>query len=112
MSVTFNWVVTDMYTMPTPTADYVSMVRYNIQATDDANNTVSMDRMTDFPVDPSQNTYIAYANLTPQIVLSWVQEDTNLVNNIQSSLEDRLNRIVNPPILPTNTPVPWTNYAD
>ena len=108
MAINYSWTVTDMYTMPTPTPDYVSMIRYNVEATDDTSNTtVSINRMTDFRVDANQTSFIAYSDLTPQIVLGWIQEDTQQVQAIEGALQDQINRIVNPPITPTNTTLPW-----
>jgi len=110
MNVTYNWAITDMYTMPTPTPEYVTMVRYTVEATDSTSNTtVSMNRMANFPIEPSQNTFIAYADLTPAIVLDWIQEDTNQVQAIEGALQDQINRIINPPVTPSNTTLPWAN---
>ena len=108
MSTNFSWVVTNVYTMPEPTPNYVTMVQYTVEATDSSSNTtVSLNRSSNFPVDANQTSFIAFSDLTEEIILSWIQSDTEETDRIKEALQSRIDSTLNPPVRPTRVDPPW-----
>ena len=105
---TYLWKVTALSTMPTPTPDYVVMAQYIVTGTD-GTNTVSIQGLSQFEVNPEQKDFVPYAQLTEETVLGWIQSEPNLVINTQANLDGQIESIVNPPVSPQNTPLPWSN---
>ena len=105
---TYTWKVTALSTMPTPTPDYVVMAQYTVTGTD-GTHTVSIQGLSQFVVNPDQKDFVPYAQLTEEIVLGWIQSEPNLVINTQANLDGQIESIVNPPVIPQNTPLPWSN---
>jgi hypothetical protein len=108
MTTEYKWTVTALSTMPTPTPDYVVMAQYSVTATD-GTNTVVTSGISQFSVNPEQTDFVPYTDLTEEIVLGWIKSEPNLVVNIQANLDGQIESIVNPPVTPQNTPLPWRN---
>jgi hypothetical protein len=107
----YVWKVTSLETLPTPIApidNCAVLAKYTVTATSDAKQpiTVSFDGVSQFSM-PTGSDLTPYANLTEAQVLSWIQSEPNLVINIQANLDGQINSILNPPISPTETPLPW-----
>jgi hypothetical protein len=103
---TYTWTVTALSTMPTPTPDYVVLAQYTVTGTD-GTITVETQGTSQFSVIFFKKNYIPYADLTEEIVLGWIQSKQNLVVNTQANLDGQIDSIVNPPVSPQNTPLPW-----
>jgi hypothetical protein len=108
MTTTYVWTVTALSTMPKPTPDYVVSAQYTVTGID-GTITVSIQGTSQFAVSPDQTDFVPYANLTEAIVLGWIQEEPNLVVNIQANLDGQIESIVNPPVSPQITPLPWVS---
>ena len=105
---TYQWTVTALSTMPTPTPEYVVLAQYTVTGTD-GTITVETQGISQFSVNPEQTDFVPYADLTEEIVLGWIQSEQNLVVNTQANLDGQIDSILNPPVSPTNTPLPWSN---
>lgn len=103
---TFVWTVTSMYTMPDPTPDYVVLANYNVVGTQ-GDIVASTQGSAQFSVNPEQVDYIPYADLTEAIVLGWIQSEQNVVVNTEANIQGQIDSVLNPPVTPQNTPLPW-----
>ncbi|NQW92630.1 MAG: hypothetical protein HQ446_01090 [Polaromonas sp.] len=101
---TFTTAITSMYTLNTPSPDYVVNALWEVTGVDGA-NTASIQGNTQF--DSQQATpFIPYASLTEAVVLSWIPESA--ITSAQQCVQGQLDSAANPPVSPTNTPLPWT----
>ena len=113
MANTYTWTVTSMSTLPSPPApinEYVVNAQYTVTGTNGATPpvTASINGIAIFSIDTTV-TPIPYNSLTEAQVLSWIQDQPNLVVNMQSNIDGQIESIVNPPVSPQNTPLPWAN---
>lgn len=107
--MTYTWTITNLYTIDTASeAGYVVNALYVVEGTD-GTNSASCQGSQQFVVDPAKPDYTPYEDLTNDLVVSWIQADlgTDGVNNIYANIDGQINSIVNPPVSPMNTPLPW-----
>ena len=94
-----------MHTVSTPDPDYVVNVLFTVTGTD-GTHTASIDGNCQFSSD-QESVFIPYANLTEEIVLGWINESTDNQANYYANINGQIASIVNPPVSPQNTPLPW-----
>ena len=113
MTTTFVWTVTSMSTLPSPTPDYVVNVQYRVTGTDTSTppNAASIQGSSTFPVSTTQTTFVPYASLTQAEVLGWIQAEPNVTVNTEACVQGMINSMVNPPVSPSNTPLPWVTMS-
>jgi hypothetical protein len=112
----YTWKITSISTLPSPPApinEYVVNVGYTVTATD-GTHTVSTQGNSQFEIpttnlDGTPTTYTPFSQLTEAIVLGWVQSQQNVVINTQANLDGQIDSIINPPVTPSITPLPWGN---
>ena len=102
---TYTTTITNMYTLNDPSPDYVVNVLFKVTGTD-GTNTASIDGNCQFTSD-QESVFIPYANLTEEIVLGWINESTDNQANYYANIDGQLASIVNPPVSPSNQPLPW-----
>ena len=90
-------------------ADYVVVVNWRYRGTlpnEDPNQTISVDQygQQSFQVNPEQSDYVPFDELTPEIVIGWLNLDEEAM---QQAITNQINDIVNPPIVYPS--VPWEN---
>ena len=102
---TYSTTITSMYTLNDPSPDYVVNVLFTVTGTD-GTNTASIDGNCQFTSD-QESVFIPYANLTEEIVLGWINEATDNQANYYTNIDGQIASIVNPPVSPQNTPLPW-----
>lgn len=99
-----------MYTVQQPDPDYVVNVLWTLTGVD-GQYTASIDGNTVF--DSSQQTapFVPYNELTPEIVLGWVQTALGPqgIANYEANVNGQIESMKNPPVSPQNTPLPWSN---
>jgi hypothetical protein len=111
MSSTYTWTVDSMTTFTDTAnniANVVNSVYYRVNDTDsDSGISVGMSDNVRIEYNPN-DPFIQYANLTPNTVISWVQQTlgANIVSQIQSNLDAEIQTILNPPIV--ILPPPWS----
>lgn len=93
-------------------ADYVVVVNWRYRGTllnEDPNQTISDDLygQQTFQVNPEQSDYVPFDELTPEIVIGWLNLDEEAM---QLAITKRIEAIVNPPIV--YPPVPWENTTN
>jgi hypothetical protein len=106
---TFAWTIDSMYTVQQPDPNYVVNVNWvltGVQGT----TTASVPGSTIFDSNQS-STFIPYDQLTEAIVIGWVQADLGAqgVTNFENCVQGQINSILNPPVSPQKTPLPWAS---
>ena len=102
-----------MSTLPSPPApinNYVVYVQYVVSANNNLTppTIASINTSANFSIDTTKNP-TPYSQLTEQQVLGWIQAIPNLVANTESGLDAQINLILNPPVTPSVTPLPWAS---
>lgn len=112
MATTYTWTIDAMYTVQQPEPDYVVTVLWTLNGVD-GEHTASINGTTQLAVDQDKPDYIPYAQLTPQIVIGWVQESLGVqgVANCEANVQGQIDSQINPPVTPQNTPLPWATQA-
>ena len=110
MATTYTTTINSMFTLNTPDPDYVVNVLFTVSGTD-GTHTASIDGNIQFAQEAKESGFIPYANLTEAIVLGWINEATDNQANYYANIDGQIASIVNPPISPQNTPLPWATTA-
>lgn len=104
---TYVWTVDAMYTVQQPDPNYVVNVIWTL--TGDQDGTVaSISGSTSFNSEQS-GTFTPYDELTQDIVIGWVQSSLGPdgVANYEANVQGQIDSILNPPVSPQNTLLPW-----
>ena len=106
---TFTWAVTALYTETVGTeTDYVVIANYTVVGVDDTYSAElsNIARFSTASVSP----FIPYADLTEDTVIDWIQQDLGVdgVANLEACIQGQINSQINPPVVPVNTPLPWS----
>jgi hypothetical protein len=111
MSTTYTWTINNMYTVQQPDPNYVVNVLWTLTGVD-GTTTASIGGNSMFDSNQS-STFIPYANLTEAIVIGWVQAQLGEqgIANTEANVQGQINSILNPPVSPQNTPLPWAPAA-
>ena len=106
MATVFSWSVNQMYTLDTPDPGFVVNVLWTLTGTD-GQYTASIDGNSQFTVQ--EGTFIPYQDLTPEIVIGWVQTalGPQVIANFEANVNGQIASMQNPPVSPENTPLPW-----
>lgn len=106
MATQFTTTINAMYTLQQPDPNYVVNVLWKVTGVD-GQNTASIDGNTQFNSADQEGAFIPYANLTPQIVIGWIPQ--NQIDSAQACVQGQIDSMINPPVSPANTPLPWSN---
>jgi len=108
MATTYTWTVNQMYTLQQPDPNYVVNVLWTLTGVD---GTTTADIGGSSRFDSNQSgTFIPYDQLTEAIVIGWIQTQLGEVgiSNFEANVQGQINSILNPPVSPQNTPLPWS----
>lgn len=110
MPITYTWTPTQLIGYPVfdGQTDVVTRAFYTVLADDGEGHTADYSNFAYTPLDPSVP-FIPYADLTPEIVIGWVQSSLgpDQVAAIEESLSIQIQRQVTPPPEPEVLPLPW-----
>jgi hypothetical protein len=101
---TFTTRITSMYTLNTPSPDYVVNVLYEVTGVS-GTNTASIGGNTQFNSADQTGPVTPYASLTESIVIAWIPESA--ITSAQQCVQGQLESLANPPVSPANTELPW-----
>ena len=113
MPNTYVWSVNSMATLPdVPNQpDYVVLVSGQLTGSNDATPpvTASSTYNVQLVVEENEPNFIPYEQLTQDVVIGWVQEvlTPEGVANLEANVDEQINNIVNPPVVPSAQPLPW-----
>ncbi len=102
---TFTTRITAMYTLQQPDPNYVVNALWEVTGVD-GTNTASIGGNTQFNSADQEGAFIPYASLTEATVIGWIPEQN--ISNAQACVQGQIDSMINPPVSPANTPLPWT----
>lgn len=112
MANTYTWTPTTLVGYPVldPYVDVVTTAFYTVTADDGDGHTASTSSIQQIPI-PEERPFIPYPELTPEIVVGWIQEalGPDGVAGIYINLDAQIEAQINPPITPQVLPLPWTS---
>ena len=104
MANTYTVTINSMRTLPNPEG-FVTDVDFTVSGTDGTHTASIQDSLR---FNPSQNTMtVPYASLTQAEVLGWINAETQNLINHYPNVDGQINSIVNPPVVPVATALPW-----
>jgi hypothetical protein len=106
---TYTWAVTALYTETIGSEqDYVVIANYEVVGVD-GEYEASISNIVQFSTE-SVSDPIPYADLTNEIVVGWIQEELGEdgVANLEACIQGQIDSLINPPVSPENTPLPWS----
>lgn len=105
---TYTWTVNAMYTVQQPDPNYVVNVIWTLTGVD-GEYTASIQGNTVFDSQQA-DPFIPYSELTQEIVIGWVQNNLGPdgIANYEANVQGQINSMINPPVSPQNTPLPWS----
>ena len=109
---TYTWAVTALYTETIAgEQDYVVIANYEVVGVD-STYSASLSNIARFSTE-SVSPFIPYEDLTNDIVIGWIQTDLGVdgVNNLYACIQGQIDSQINPPVVPVNTPLPWSTPA-
>jgi hypothetical protein len=71
----------------------------------DGTNTAEIGGNIQFTPETQEN-FVPYSQLTEQIVMGWIGE-AGVLPNLEANINGQIESMVNPPVSPQNTPLPW-----
>ena len=99
---TFTTTINAMYTMDTPEPGFVVNLLWTVTGVD-GSNTASIDGNSQFTVQ--EGTFTPYSQLTESQVIAWIPPEQ--IASAQSCVQGQIDSMINPPVSPQNTPLPW-----
>jgi len=109
MAITYTTNISNMYTVNAPTPDYVVTVIFETIGTD-GTYSASIGGSIDLEVKADSANFIPYADLTEADVIGWINDQTQNQANYYTNIDNQINSLINPPVVPVNTPLPWNNF--
>lgn len=98
----FTTTITQMYTLDTPEPGFVVNCLWQVTGVD-GSNTASIDGNSQFTVQ--EGTFIPYDQLTQATVIGWIPAEQ--IASAQACVQGQIDSMINPPVSPQNTPLPW-----
>ena len=110
MTTQYTTKINSMYTVNAPKQGFVVNVLFTVSGTD-GTNTASIDGNINFTPVNDQKDYVPYSSLTQAEVIGWVQTALGEqgIANYEANVQGQINSLENPPVSPSNTPLPWSN---
>ena len=102
---TFTTTITSMYTLNTPSPDYVVNALWRVTGVD-GTNTAFIDGNTQFNSADQEGAITPYSSLTESIVIGWIS--ANAIASAQACVQGQIDSMITPPVSPANTPLPWS----
>ena len=105
--ITYKTEITSMTTVTEQIPNYVTSIHFKVTGTTDATPPIvlTFDNSVNFNIDPTQTDFAPYSQLTEEEVLSWI--DPTIIGSMQVSIQGQIDSMLNPPIVPEITPLPW-----
>ena len=111
----YTWTATDLYTVDTDTqTSYVVDVVYEVVGTEtndgtDYESSLSNTATFEIKEDGESGEYVAFADLTNEVVIGWVKEQLGEVNisNLEASIAGMIDSQITPPVAPAKKDLPW-----
>jgi len=102
---TFSTTITSMYTLNTPSPDYVVNAIWQVTGVS-GEYTASIGGNTQFNSADQEGAIVPYASLTESIVIGWIPESA--ITSAQQCVQGQIDSMITPPVSPANTALPWS----
>jgi len=102
---TFTTRITAMYTLNTPSPDYVVNAIWQVTGVS-GEYTASIGGNTQFNSADQEGAIVPYASLTEAIVIGWIPADA--IASAQACVQGQIDSMITPPVSPANTALPWS----
>lgn len=99
---TFTTTIDAMYTIDTPEPGFVVNVLWTVTGVD-GSNTASIGGSNQFTMQ--EGTFTPYDQLTQAQVIGWIPSEQ--IASAQACVQGQIDSMINPPVSPQNTPLPW-----
>lgn len=99
---TFATTINAMYTIDTPEPGFVVNVLWTVTGVD-GQHTADIDGNSMFTVQ--EGAFTPYDQLTQAQVIGWIPAQD--IANAQACVQGQIDSMINPPVSPMNTPLPW-----
>ena len=106
MATQFTTTINAMYTLQQPDPNYVVNVLWQVTGVD-GQYTAEIGGNTQFDSSQAPENFVPYDQLTPQIVTGWIPPEQ--IASAQACVQGQIDSMINPPVSPANTPLPWSN---
>lgn len=104
---TFTTTITNLFTVQQPDPDYVVNALWTVTGVD-GQYTASINGNTLFSSQQGPD-FIPYSQLTEATVIGWIP--ANEIESAQANVQGQIDSMINPPVSPANTPLPWATPA-
>jgi hypothetical protein len=102
MTTQFTTTIDSMYTLDTPDPGFVVNVLWTVTGVD-GSNTANIGGNSQFTVQ--EGTFTPYSQLTQSQVIGWIPAEQ--IASAQACVQGQIDSMINPPVSPQNTPLPW-----
>jgi hypothetical protein len=102
---TFTTRITTMYTVQQPDPNYVVNAMWEVTGVD-GTNTAFIQGSTQFNSADQVGPVTPYADLTEATVIGWIPESQ--IQSAQACVQGQIDSMINPPVSPANTALPWS----
>ena len=99
---TFTTTINAMYTLDTPDPGFVVNVLWTVTGVD-GQYTAEINGSSQFNMQ--EGTFIPYDQLTQATVIGWIPPEQ--IASAQACVQGQIDSMINPPVSPQNTPLPW-----
>jgi hypothetical protein len=99
---TFTTTINAMYTLQQPDPDYVVNVLWTVTGVD-GEYTANIGGNSQFTVQ--EGAFTPYTSLTEAQVIGWIPPEQ--IASAQACVQGQIDSMINPPVSPQNTPLPW-----
>ena len=108
---TYTWSILQMSVLPVldGQADVVVSAQWNILG-QDQEYIYNLAGWENFTLKQGEG-FTPYDQLTEAQVIGWVQDTMgeNQVSSLEASVQGSLDALINPPVVPQDIPLPWSN---
>jgi len=104
MANTYTVTINSMRTLSNPEG-FVTDVMFTVSGTDGTHTASIQDNLRFNPSNDFMS--IPYSSLTQAEVLAWINAETQNLINHYANIDGQINSIVNPPVVPVATALPW-----
>jgi len=103
--ITYTWNIISLKAKPSLNGlqNVISEIKWEYTGTDEDNNTFSIEMPIQIS-DPNVEEFVPYGQVTESMVISWLENSLD-VEAMQQAIEDKINKIKNPPLV--SLPLPW-----
>ena len=113
MAIEYSWSVTSMYTLPQVEGydDVVVLAEWAVSGTDGTYTSSIGSNTTQFTISEDDPDFTPYDELTEEQVVGWIKSTLGEdgVASYEASIAGNIKSQANPPVEPSNQPLPWAN---